>query len=65
MLHKAHPDRLSDVAAQQPPLRVLRGAAFGGVLRLVLVVVGLVVFDDVVLAAEQGDHACGAKRNHI
>lgn len=40
---------------------MLRGAAFRGVLRFVLVVVGLVIFDDVVLATKQGDHACVAK----
>lgn len=40
---------------------MLRGAAFRGVLSFVLVVVGLVIFDDVVLATKQGDHACVTK----
>lgn len=40
---------------------MLRGAALRGVLRFVLVVVGLVIFDDVVLATKQGDHACMEK----
>lgn len=44
------------LAAEQPPALVLRGAVLRGALGFLLAVVGLVVFDDVVLPAEQGDH---------
>lgn len=41
---------------------MLRSAALGGVFGFVLVVIGLVVFDDVVLAAEEGDHTWAGRR---
>lgn len=44
------------LTAQQPPRRVFGSAALGRVFGFVLVVVGLVVFDDVILATEEGDH---------
>ena len=44
------------LTAQQPPCRMLRSAALWGVFGFVLVVVGLVVFDYVVLATEKSDH---------
>lgn len=50
-----------DVAAQQPPLWMFRCTAFGGVLGFVLVVVRLVIFDDVILATEQGNDTCDKK----
>lgn len=46
------------LAAQEPPTLVLGGAVLRGVLGFLLVVVGLVVLDDVVLPAEQGNHPC-------
>lgn len=53
---EGHAGLVLNVAAQQPPLRVLRSTALWGVLGFILVVVGLVVFDDVILTAEQSDH---------
>lgn len=50
------------LTAQQPPRRMLRSAALGGVFGFVLVVIGLVVFDDVVLAAEESDHTWAGRR---
>lgn len=50
-----------DVAAQQPPLWMFRCTAFGGVLGFVLVVVRLIIFDDVILATEQGNDTCDKK----
>lgn len=44
------------LTAQQPPCWVFRSAALWGVFGFVLVVVGLVVFDYVVLATEKRDH---------
>ncbi len=44
------------LTAQQTSWRMLRGAALGRVLGFILVIVGLVVFDDVVLTAEERDH---------
>ena len=42
---------------------MLRSAALGGVFGFVLIVVGLVVFDDVVLAAEESDHTWEERHN--
>lgn len=44
------------LTAQQPPRRMFRSAALGGVFGFVLVVVGLVVFDYVILATEESNH---------
>lgn len=38
---------------------MLRSAALRGVFGFVLVVIGLVVFDDVILATEESDHTWG------
>lgn len=45
-----------DIATQQAPLWVLWSAALWGVLGFVLVVVGLIVFNDVILATKQRNH---------
>lgn len=49
------------LTAQQSPCWVFRGAALRGVFGFVLVVVGLVVFDDVILATEESDDTLGAE----
>lgn len=46
------------LTAQQTSWRMLRGAALRRVLGFILVIVGLVVFDDVILAAKQNYHTC-------
>lgn len=53
------------LTAQQPPRGMLRSAALRGVFGFVLVVVGLVVFDDVVLAAEESDHTWKERQNVV
>lgn len=53
------------LTAQQPPRRMFRSAALRGVFGFVLVVVGLVVFDYVVLATEEGDHTWKEKENIV
>lgn len=53
------------LTAQQPPCRMLGSAALGGVFGFVLVVVGLVVFDDVVLATEESDHTWKEKTGRV
>lgn len=53
------------LTAQKPPRRMLRSAALRGVFGFVLVVVGLVVFDDVVLAAEESDHTWKERKNVV
>lgn len=51
------------LAPQQPSTVVLRRAPLGRRLGLLLVVAGVVVFDDVILPAEQGNNSCREVRN--
>lgn len=44
------------LAAQEPSALVLGSAVLRGVLRFLLAVIWLVIFDDIVLSAKQGDH---------
>lgn len=44
------------LTAQQSSGRMFRGAALGGIFGFILVVVGLVVFDNVILPAEESNH---------
>lgn len=53
------------LTAQQPPGWMLRSAALRGVFGFVLVVVGLVVFDYVILAAEECDHTWKERQNKV
>lgn len=51
------------LAAQQAPCRMFRCTALRRVFGFVLVVVGFVVFDDVVLATKESDHACEERQS--
>lgn len=50
------PASSSHLAAQEAPALVLGSAVLRGALGFLLAVVWLVIFDDIVLSAEQGDH---------
>lgn len=51
------------LAPQQSSSGSLWSAVLRGWLRLLLVVIGVVVLDDVILSAEEGDHRCRKRRD--